>query len=181
MKTVQQSVTNWWLILLAGILLIGFGVWVIASPVVSYISISKVLAFCILATGIFEIIFALVNFKSIESWGWVLVSGLIDFSIGGYLFLYPLITMVILPIIVGLWLLFRGALSIANAIDLRAYGFNEWGWVLFAGILIVILAFVILTNPIFGVINIIIWTACAFIWAGVFRIILALKLRKLKI
>ncbi|HEY0177408.1 MAG TPA: DUF308 domain-containing protein [Pedobacter sp.] len=180
MKTQNINLTYWWLILIAGLLLFGLGIWVVVSPLNSYISISLALSIVMLVTGIAELIFAIVNFKSIETWGWIFVSGLIDLSIGGYLFLYPLITMAILPVIIGLWLLFRGFIVISNSFDMRSYGFKDWGWLMLAGILIVVLALMILSNPVFGIINIIFWTGLAFVWAGISRILLSLKLRKFK-
>jgi uncharacterized membrane protein HdeD (DUF308 family) len=37
-----------------------------------------------------------------------------------------------------------------------------------------------LINPVFGAANIIIWTGTAFIFSGIFRIYLSIKLRRLK-
>ena len=179
MNSINNTTAYWWLILAAGVLLFGLGIWVIIYPFESYLSISLILAICVFITGILEITFSVVNFKSIESWGWILLSGLIDFSIGGYLFLYPLITMAILPVIVGFWLLFRGFTAISSSIELRSYGLKEWGWFLGLGTVLVLLSVLILTNPVFGIINLVFWTGISLVWAGLFRILVALKLRKL--
>lgn len=179
-KTYKSAISHWWLILMAGMVLIGLGVWIIASPFQSFLSLSKIFAMGILATGIFEIVFALNNHKSIETWGWTLVSGLVDLFVGGYLFLNPLITMVVLPVIIGFWMLFRGVFAIGNSIDMRAYGFWDWRWLLASAIFVILLACLILGNLAFGVVNMIVWTGLAFICAGIFRIHFSLKLRKLK-
>jgi len=179
-KTIRDIINHWWLILLAGILLIGLGVWVIASPLESYLSLSLAFAIIILGTGIFEILFSVVNHKSMDGWGWILAGGLFDVIIGSYLVYYPAITMGILPLIVGFWLLFRGIMSIGNAFEVRSYGFPDWGWLLLTGIVITLIAIIILVNPAFGVMNIIIWTGLAFIFAGLFRIYISLKFKKLK-
>jgi uncharacterized membrane protein HdeD (DUF308 family) len=179
-KTYKNAVTNWWLLLVAGLTLLGLGIWVLASPLQSYLALSVILAFGIFSTGLFEIIFSIVNHKNMTSWGWTLLGGLLDLFVGGYLFLYPLITMAILPLVIGFWVLFRGVFAIGHSIDMRSNSFWEWGWLLLSGIFIVFFALMIIGNPAFGIMNIIFWTGLAFICAGIFRIYLSLKLRKLK-
>jgi len=181
MNSIDTTTSFWWLILAAGLLLFGLGIWVILRPFESYLSISVVLSICILTTGIFEITFSLLNFRAIDNWGWIMLSGLIDFSIGGYLFLYPLLTMIILPVIIGLWLLFRGIAAISSAIELRSNKFKLWGWLLAGGIVLILLAILILANPVFGVINLVFWTGASLIWAGIFKIIIAMRLYKFKV
>ncbi len=180
LKTIRESVNYWWLILLSGVLLIIVGIWVIASPIASYLSLSLLFAWGILLTGIFEIIFAVSNRKGMDSWGWTLASGILDLVIGFYLLSYPAITITVLPFILGFWLLYRGGAAIGSAFDMKSYGDRNWGWFLFLGIAIIFFGLMVLVNPVFGAANIIIWTASAFIFAGIFRIYLSLKLRRLK-
>jgi uncharacterized membrane protein HdeD (DUF308 family) len=179
-KSVRESINHWWLFLLTGILLIVVGFWVFASPLASYLSLSFIFSIGILFTGIFEIAFAISNRKTMDSWGWTLAGGILDLVIGLYLLSYPSVSMTVLPFILGFWLLFRGFSAVGSAFDMKSYGDKNWGWFLFMGIAIVFFGVMVLANPAFGVANIIIWTGSAFIVAGVFRIYLAIKLRKLK-
>ena len=176
MKTLKYLNVSRWLISAAGVLLLGMGIWVIAYPFESYIFMSLLLAVCIFITGVIEIIFSMINFKFIEEWGWILLSGLIDFSVGGYLLLYPLITMAVLPIIIGLWILFRAFSTILGALEMKKYGLRSWGWYLLAGLLIILLSVFILTNPFFGIINLVYFLGAALIWTGIFRILMGWKL-----
>jgi uncharacterized membrane protein HdeD (DUF308 family) len=180
LKTIRESVNYWWLFLMTGILLIVVGIWVFSSPLASYLSLSLFFAFGILFTGIFEIIFALSNRKTMDNWGWTLASGILDLVIGFYLFSYPSLSMAVLPLILGFWLLFRGFSAIGAAIDMRSFGDKNWGWLLILGTGIIFFGIMVLVNPAFGAANIIIWTGSAFIIAGIFRIYLAFKLRKIK-
>jgi uncharacterized membrane protein HdeD (DUF308 family) len=50
-KNVKEAVNYWWLILLGGIFMLGFGLWIMASPVLSYLSISFFIAFGIFLAG----------------------------------------------------------------------------------------------------------------------------------
>lgn len=179
MNFIGYSMEYWWLMLLAGILFIGLGVWVLASPVDSYLALSQLFSFGMLFAGIFEVVFSIGNRKTLQGWGWTLAGGMIDFLMGGYLLNYPLLSMIVMPLILGLWMLFRGCLAIGSSLELRAYGVLDWIWLLVTGILILILSFLIIGSPLFAAINIVAWTAFAFILSGIFRIYLSLQLKKL--
>jgi uncharacterized membrane protein HdeD (DUF308 family) len=133
-----------------------------------------------IGTGIFELMSSLINRGSVKRWGWVLVAGIVDLSVGGYLLSAPLITMLLLPLIVGLWMLFRGITAIGNALHIRSAGDKSWKRLLFAAITVILLSLFILACPIIGIENLILWTGFAFIATGIFRIYLAFKLRAIK-
>jgi len=169
----------WWLMFCSGMLFIVLGIWMLAAPVSSYLSLSLLFAFGMIFAGIFETTFAISNHKRLHGWGWTLSGGLIDIVLGSYLLNFPLLTMVVMPIIIGLWMLFRGFMAISSSIELRAYGVLDWVWLLLTGILIVVLSVLIIGDPFFGDINIVVWTAFAFLLSGIFRILLSLQLRGL--
>jgi uncharacterized membrane protein HdeD (DUF308 family) len=98
--------------------------------------------------------------------------------IGAYPLSYPAVTMVILPFVLGFWLLFRGFSAIGFSFDIKSYGDLNRDWFLLFATGIIFFALLILAVPAFGVANIIAWTGLAFIFAGVFRIILAFRLKK---
>lgn len=175
-RAIRDMANRWWLILVGGILLLLLGIWTIASPGQAYLSLSLVFAAGIFTAGIFELMFAFWGAGS----GWTFVSGVIDLFIGGYLLAFPVITMAILPLILDFWILMRGFMATGGALELRTSGVVGWGWLLFTGVVIILLGGTILSYPAWGIANIIIWTGLAFIFAGFFRIYLSFKLRKLK-
>ena len=65
------------------------------------------------------------------------------------------------------------------SIDLKSFGVNEWGWLLALGILGMLFSFILLWNPAFAGMTIVIWTSFAFIAIGIFRIFLSFKLKGL--
>lgn len=170
----------WWLMLAAGILFIGLGIWILASPVSSYLSLSILFACGMLFAGLFEVVFALGNRNSLDGWGWTLAGGMIDLFLGAYLLYLPLLSMVIMPLVMGLWMLFRGCMAIGSSLELRAYGVLDWAWLMVTGILIILLSVLIIGHPLFIAISVVVWTAFAFILSGIFRIYLSLQLKKLK-
>lgn len=178
-KTIKKSISYWWIFFLTGLLLTGIGIWIFASPVEAYVSLSILFAVGIFITGVLETLFAIIARKAIDGWGWTLAGGILDIVIGIYLMTYPLVTMQVLPLILGFWLLFRGFSAIGFALDMKSYKTSGWGWLLALGVVIIIFGCMILAVPAFGVLNIIIWTSLSFIAAGLFRIVLAFRLKKL--
>jgi len=178
-RTIKESINHWWIFLLVGLILIVTGIWISLSPATAYVSLSFLFAINIFVTGIMEVIFSVMSRKSMEGWGWTLIGGLLDIVIGVYLLAYPLLTMSVLPFILGFWLLFKGFSAIGFAIDLKSYDESNWGVLLALGIIILLFAGMVLAVPAFGVLNIILWTSLSFIAAGVFRVVLAFRLKRL--
>jgi|SRR5690606_6041195 len=180
LRTVQSAVRNWWISLLLGILYIIAGIWVFQTPLASYVSLSIIFSVFIFISGISQIIFSISNKENIESWGWYLAGGILDLIIGILLITHPLITMIILPFYVGFWLLFQGFIAIGLSFQFKSVGALFWGWLLFFGILTLVFSFLLLANPVFAGLSIVYMTAMAFITAGIFRIVLAFGLKKIK-
>ena len=179
LKSVRKIISHWWLMLLAGILFICLGIWIISFPVQSYLTLSFAFVFGIIAAGLLEIVFTIINHKLMKRWGLALIGGIVDVLIGVYLFSYPLIALLALPLIIGFWMLFRGIMVMVNALDIYSYGQAHWKIALITGIIMILLSLMILTNPAFGFFNIIVWTGLTFILSGIFRIYLAFKLKRL--
>ncbi|MEO8950153.1 MAG: DUF308 domain-containing protein [Mucilaginibacter sp.] len=179
-NVVSNIISHWWLIFIAGIVLVGIGIWIILSPFQSLVSLCLAIAIGMMASGCFEIIFSIKNHRSINGWGWLLAAGIIDLLIGGYLFNYPLITMVILPYVISIWILYRAIVAIGNALLMRSYGIRDWKRPALIASTVIFLALAILFYPLYGIKALIFWTGIAFICSGIFRIYLSLNFRKLK-
>jgi len=177
---IKKAMDYWWLLLLTGIALVSMGLWVFLSPDDTYISLSILFGVCILFVGVFELLFALSAKRSLNTWGWTVASGIFDILVGCFILIYPDMTIKILPLVLGLWLLLRGFSAIGFAFDMRRIGTIGWGWLLVIAILIVVSGILVLAVPALGLLHIVIWTAVSFIFAGMFRIFLALHLKRMK-
>ncbi len=175
-KADRNTTGYWWFILLAGILFIILGLRILATPVASYLSLSSLFAIGMIMTGILEGLFSITNTRFVKRRGMILTGGVIDFLLGIYLLYYPLLTMVIMPVILGPWVLYWGFMTISNSTELKDSGMSNRRCTSFTGILIIVCALIILGTVLFGIINIVIWTAISLITAGISRIYLALKL-----
>lgn len=75
-------------------------------------------------------------------------------------------------------LLFRSFYAIGLAINMKSYGELEWGTLLVIGVLGSLFSFILIWNPIFAGISIVIWTGLALLTGGIFSLFLGFKLKK---
>lgn len=176
---INFAVKNWWLSLIVGILFFGVGVLLMFIPLESYIALSVVFSITMFVSGVFEISFSISNKKNLSSWGWYLASGIIDLLIGLYLMYYPAMSMAVLPYAVAFWLMFRGFSGAGYAMDLKRYGNHDWGWYLAFSMLTILCSVAILWQPLMGALSVVYMVSFAFLFIGLFRIMLSFGLKKL--
>lgn len=179
-NTIKDGIKNWWWFLIIGLMSFGAGIAIIAKPAESYVSLSILFSLIMAGTGFSQIVFAVSERKTMKNWGWTLVSGILDFALGTFLMIYPVITMATLPFIVGFYLVFRAIYLIGASIELSSFGVKGWGWILTGGIVLLALGFLTLYYPAAGAWGIIACSGYAFIVSGIFSIVLAFKLKNFK-
>ena len=177
---VQKGLNNWWIFNLLGLLLIALGIWAFRHPEATFLTLVTLFSMMIILSGIGRAIFSIVNKSSLESWGWQLASGFLDILIGLLLITYPGITFIILCIILGLWISFRGTYMISFALELRKYNLLEWKYVIGGGVFVLICGLLILFNPALGLLTAVFWIGMSLILAGIVNILISMGLRKIK-
>lgn len=180
LSQLKATINNWWLFLIQGIILILGSFYVFASPAESYLTLAFFFAILMLMDGFTSIAMSLSNRENMEGWGWQLAGGILSVILGFILLTRPGITMTILPIIVSFFIVSKGVLIIGTSFDLKKEGLQGWGWILFGGIINLILGLLILMNPDVGVALILIYTGIAFFVMGVGSVVISLRLRKVK-
>lgn len=175
LKKIAGILRHWWLMLVTGLLLLGIGTWVLYHPFQSYLNLSCFFAIGMVITGLLDIIFALKNRQN-RRWMWWLLAGIADIVVGIYLFNNTLITIVFLPLVIGLWTFYKGFMAIGDAFHIRTYKFGNWRRLLFTAAVALMMALLLMACPVIGVENIFLFSGLAFIAAGIFRIYLSLKL-----
>lgn len=180
MKTfekMEKNIKRWYLMLIVGIVFIILGIWTIATPLNAYVALSIVFALGFLISGIVELVFALYNKH--QNWGWSLALGILTTVVGVLVLIYPEASMLTLPIYVGLTLLFRSISGMVTAYDMKQYGILDWGTLMVTAILGLIFSFILLWNPVFAGVSVVVWTAVAFVIIGAYTVYFSFKLRKL--
>jgi uncharacterized membrane protein HdeD (DUF308 family) len=179
LATTKSVIKHWYLILLAGVIFIAAGIWVASTPLSAYLALSILFSVSFILIGLMEVIFAIANHKEMKGWGWLLVYGLFNLLIGGILAYDPLISITTLPLYVGFVVLFRSITTIGVSLDRENYGIPGTGSLLWLGILGVFFSFILLWNPAFAGLSLVIWTAIALITAGIYSIYFSILLKKL--
>lgn len=178
-KTLKKSVKHWYIQLIIGFIFISAGVWTFTSSIESYLALSFLFSISFLVSGILDIVFAISNKKELENWGWILILGIMSLLVGIMLLNNPEISLVTLPLYVGFVVMFRSFGAIGLAMDLKDYGNLEWRSLMIPGILGAIFSFILLWNPVFSGMTLVIWTGVALISIGIFYLYLAIIMVKL--
>jgi uncharacterized membrane protein HdeD (DUF308 family) len=150
------------------------------TPLPSYITLAMLFSVTFLITGIIEIVYAIIHRKEVDNWLWSFAGGIFDLLIGILLVSQPHLSLAFSPIYVGFGILFRSVIAIGWSIELKRQKLRDWANLLFIGILGSIFSFILLRNPLFAGMTLVIYTTLAFIVMGIFQIYLALRLRKIK-
>lgn len=77
----------------------------------------------------------------------VLVDGILTVLLSIFLLCNQMFTMMTLPYILGMWLLFSGITKFVNSFDLRRFGVRGWGWVTAFGLLMAAAGFLSFMDP----------------------------------
>ena len=176
----SKTVKNWWMLLIAGLLLIIGGIVVFVNPVESYITLSMMFGIMMLITGLAELIIAITSHNFFARRSYTIVGGIIDMIIGILLCCNIGVTAIILPIILGVYLLYHSFMIIGFGSDLEAFNVKGYGWPLAGGVVLLILSILILINPFsFGTSAVVILTGIALIIMGGIFIVKSLRMRNL--
>lgn len=177
---ISDTIKHWYLFLILGILFILMGIWAIFTPLSSFLALTIFFAVTFLVSGIFETIYAISNRENIDNWSWNLTGGIIDLLIGILLVSRPEISVIALIFFVGFALMFRSIMIIGWAIQYKKLGIKNWGWLLFSGILSVILSFLLLRNPDIASLVIVYYVGFALVFIGISQVTISLRLKKWK-
>lgn len=162
-----RVIRHWWLLMLAGILCVAAGIAVFVFPMESYMALSIIFGVLMLITGAAQLIIASTSGNYLAMKGYVVVGGILDLLLGIFLCVYPAVTVVLLPIMLGIWMMYHSFMIIAFGGDLDTFRINGSGWVMMGGILLLVLSFLVLVNPFsVGIATVIVLTGVALIVFG---------------
>ena len=178
-KAIRFSVRGWYLLTIGGMAFLALGILMFYTLPELYLDLARIFSLIFLLSGSTEIVFALLNRKELEGWGWILAFGIFTLLIAILLFTHPQLTAATIPVFVGCGLLFRAFMAISISFELKNYGVKDWGRLLAIGILGAGFSFLLLLNPDFDDFTIVTWTGLAFITLGIYGIYFSLKIRGL--
>ena len=174
-KSIKEAVKYWYIPLLVGLIFVIVSIVAFTSPNSSLLALSILFSLSFLFGGLSEIVFSVVNRHQMENWGWSLAFGIITFIVGFSLVIHPALSLSVLAFYIGFVILFRSVAAISFALDIKSYGSKNWGTLLTLGIIGVIFSFILIWNPVFAGMSIVILVALNFLIAGLFSVFLSLN------
>ena len=99
-----RAVRHWWMLMLAGVLCVAAGIAVFVFPLESYVALSICFGVLMLIVGAVQLIIASTSNNYLMMKGYVIVGGVLDLILGLFMCLYPGITLMLIPIMLGIWI-----------------------------------------------------------------------------
>lgn len=162
-----------------GIALIVVGVLVFVFPVESVLGMAELFAVLMLVSGIMEVVMAFTE-KYMVGRGWNAIVGVLEILLGIILLCSPGITMAMLPVVLGIWLMFRGIGLIGLASEMNHFNVPGMVWTIILGILLIIGSLMILFQPLFGIAATVVWVGVSLLMAGISMAVFAFQLLSIK-
>ena len=179
---VARTVKHWWLMLIAGLLCIAMGVVVFVFPMQSYVTLAILFGVLMLVVGATQLAVAYMSGNYLAMRGYMIVGGALDLILGIFLCVYPNVTILIIPVLVGLWLMYHSFMIIAWGGDMETFNLGGSGLVIVGGILLLLFSIFILINPLSaGVATIVVLTGVGLIIFGILTSVLAMKLKNIHV
>ena len=175
---VARAVKHWWLMLIAGLLCLAMGIVVFVFPLESYVTLAILFGVLMLAVGALQLIVASLSGNYLTMRGYYVVGGVMDLILGIFLCIYPSVSLVALPVLVGIWMMYNSFVVIAFGGDMETFRLGGSGLVIVGGVLLLLLSTIILLNPFSaGIATVIIITGIGLLVLGCLLCMLALKLK----
>ena len=177
--TIERKHQYWWTPLVFGVIFIGIGYWILRSPEESFEKITKFIGIIILISGAVQLFLTIKNRRGTPGWGFQLAGDLFDLAVGIALVANPSLLLKLITLFVGIWLIANSISIFMRAAEARKEQNRLWVWEFALGVFLMLLAVIFLWHPMFLGISIALWTGLAFVFLGVFRIVLTFRLRNL--
>lgn len=163
----KQSNKNRYWFLIKGIIMILLALLIFQNPGGSLLAIALYIGIGFLVTGIIIIFQGFLVRKLFPNWGWRVFEGILDLILGFILIAHPALTASVLPFIIGFW----GAVyGFYLAIDGFSGDKNALAKAI-AGILMLILSFIVMFNPLFAGLTLVIWVGVILLIGGIYNVI----------
>ncbi len=177
-KKAGRAVRHWWLMMCAGVLCIAAGIAVFAFPLESYVTLSLLFGVLLLVVGVAKLIAASTSGNYFMMRGYVIVGGVLDLILGLFLCFSPGVTLMLLPIMMGFWMMYNSFILIGFSGDFDTFGVPGSGWLAAGGVLLLILSIMVLVNPLgAGIATVVVLAGVGLIVLGILLCVLSMKLK----
>ena len=133
--------------IVSGVLLILIGIYCLCNQDIAAATAGLMVGIFMLVSGIMEIVVFAATSRLLMGSGWLLLDGVLTVILSLFLLFNEWFTMLSLPFLFTLWLLFSGISRFVSAFDLKALGIRNWGWSLAVGIILMLAGFICMMDP----------------------------------
>lgn len=176
----QRTSTNWWLLLLTGIIFITLSIKIMLHPIESIVGLAFFIGWASLISGVFQVGFSLSAKGIHRNWQWRFFNGIINIIFGIIFLTHPTLTAQILPIILGFYMTFIGISTIFNGIREKNSKLPGGWFDMLLGLIILAGGLWISYNPAIGAMMLSWLLTMMFMCYGIYFIIGSLILSKVK-
>ena len=177
-----RAIKHWWLYLVCGILCIAAGIAVFAFPMDSYMTLGIIFGILMLFVGAVQLIVGASSGNYFAMRGYVIVGGILDLILGIFLCANPGVTLVLMPILLGIWMLYNSFIIMAFGGDMETFNVSGSGWVMAGGILLMLLSIFVLVNPLSaGVATVVVLTGVGLVVFGILLCTLAVRMKDIHV
>ena len=170
--------SNWWLLLLRGLLAVAFGILLFTRPAISVAILITFFGAYSLVDGAITAWSAFSQRRQREHWVLAMVGGLCGIAIGLITFYSPGITAIVLLFYIAIWSIITGVVQIIMAVKLRDEIKGEF-WLALAGLVSVLFGIFLIYNPGAGILSVV-WVLAAYaVLFGFLMIALSRRVRGL--
>jgi uncharacterized membrane protein HdeD (DUF308 family) len=140
----RQAVRDHWvLFLIQGVVMAILGLFAIAAPVIATLAVDIYAGWLFLISGIVGIV-TLFTRQNISSFVWTLIAAVLALAVGFLLIWRPAAGVLSLTLLLIGFFIAEGVVQILAAFKYRSAVGNAWTWMLFSGIVDLVLAAIIL-------------------------------------
>ncbi len=180
LESSNKIIRFWWSITIVGLILIVIGILMMFNPTISYLFLSSIIGIVIFISGLSNLALATNSHHIITGKMWIFISGIVEILFGFILIFSLSISATILPILLGIWILYKGINMIGISDDMNIMEIPGSGWTLLMGVMTIICAFIVLSQPlIFGTEAVIIWISISLVMLGLALISYSLQLKNM--
>lgn len=143
---VSRLARRWWVLVVRGIAAILFGLFAFLMPGLGLGAMVFLWGSYAIVEGVFSLVLAARGGGAGESWGWLVLQGLVSIIAGVVTFVWPGITALALLVVVAIWAVLTGISGVAVAVSLRRQIRGEWMLVA-SGVLSILFGMALLVFP----------------------------------
>ena len=169
--------SRWGWVVFRGVIGVLFGLVAFARPGAMAFSMVLVFGCYAFVSGIATVIAAARSGRAGESWGALLVEGLLGIAIGAVAVLWPASTALAFVWALAVWAIASGVLEIVSAVRLRKLISHEWALGI-AGALSIAFGLLMLYRPVAGGLAVVWWLGAYALIFGAMMIVLGFRLRR---